>query len=215
LAFGDILLVRFWCVDTEQASVNSVWYHVDTVGFVPATDQDVADTFNTSYAPLFLGILNANAEFRGVEAQMRNNVAPYSALGAVVFNNSLAGPGVAGPNALPRQTCGLGSFQTMFAGPGQRGRIYYPFPCTADDDTTGKPTAGYQTRIGTITNDLTLPATIAVGGRSATLGRILVHRKNKAGVIPPISTIVGGTFAVRWATQRRRGSFGRPNTSPI
>lgn len=216
LTVGNLLLMRIWCSDAEQASVNNIWYSVAAVGAPAATDFDVATQMNALLAPLYKPILSELAAFRGVQVQIHTNTPAYPAVNSVVFDNSLNGPGTGGPTALPRQTCGLGSFSTNFPGRQFRGRVYFPFPGVEADDGTGKPIAGYVAAIQTITDDLSTGVSIVESTRTATLVRALVHVKApKSGIRPVPTPVTGGSASFKWATQRRRGSFGRPNLSPI
>lgn len=212
---SDLVLLRIWCADTEQAAVNTCWYQVAAVGATPATDEDFATQMNTLLAPLYKPVLNAHAEYRGTQVQIMLPVPPNHAAYSPVFDNSLVGPGTGGADALPRQTCGLGSFQTAKPRQANRGRIYYPFPGTIADVGDGSPVAGYVAAIGIITADLSVGIAVVAGARTATLVRVLRHGKDKTGFTPPVTPVTGSTVATKWATQRRRGSFGRANSSPI
>ena len=210
----DVAL-RVWCSDNEQASVQTFWYHVAAVGALPATDQDFADQFEPFIAVRFKGILHSLANYRGVQVQVFASLPNGRALNSVVFNNADAGGGTAGSGALPRQTCGLASFQTAFPGPSGRGRTYYPFPAIADDIGDGSPTAGYISRIGSLTADFAVGIAVVGGARTATLVRIIRHRGTDRTPWVPGSPVAAQSVSNKWATQRRRGSFGRANVSPV
>jgi hypothetical protein len=213
LVVGAQVQVRIWCADVEQASVNTLEYIVAAVSSPAATDQDVADNLSVAFNGLYKAVLSDTAFYRGV--QVRIGASPGLLFTAPVFNNSSAGPGTAGAVGLPRQTCGLVSYQTLFSGQANRGRSYIPFPAQADDATFGVPGATYLTNLGLLAGDMGVGLSISVGARTATLVRVLIHRKNKAGATPPPSPITSFSISLRWATQRRRGSFGRANASPI
>jgi hypothetical protein len=215
LIVGTLLQVRAWCQDSEQASVNSFWYGVAAVGALPATDQDVADRFQSDLNTPYVNILNQNAIWRGVQVQVFDPAPPHRAVTQAVHNNSNPLAGVAGTTAIPRQVCGLGSFSTALPGPANRGRVYFPFPATADDVGNGQPTTSYIARLNFVLGIVNTGVAIVAAGRTATLVRILVHRKNKAGLTPLPTPVTGSTASGFWATQRRRGSFGRANVSPI
>lgn len=212
---GYDVAVRIWCSDQEQASVNTVWYRVAAVGSPAATDQDLANFLEPILAPDYKVILYNGATFNGVQVQQFNPLQPYRAVTAEVFNNADAGVGTGGEFGLPRQTCGLGSFQSNLPGPANRGRIYFPFPAAEGGESFGKPTALYVTNIGIIAAELATGLALSDSGRTATLVRVIRH-KGSATVVAPFPThVTGSTVATKWATQRRRGSFGRANVSPI
>ena len=222
LGLGNLVQLRVWCADSEQASVNTFWYVVGAAGPPAATDQDTADQVETAVAGGMKPLIANTALFRGVEVQLHDPTPPpptsmsgYGALFSAVFQNAHAGAGTAGAVGLPRQTCGLGSFQTGRAGAVGRGRWYAPFPSDTDNLGNGQPTAGYATRLESMTAFFAAGISVAVGGRTATLVRILLHRRNKAGVWPLPSPVLTHSTSAFWATQKRRGDFGRANKSPV
>lgn len=215
LVVGEVVQARIWCVDSEQASVNTLWYVVAAAGGTPATDQDVADNLNVTFAPLMKGLLNNLAAYHGVQVNIHNGTAPFRQITAPVFNNSLVGNGTRGAIALPRQTCGLLSFQTPFPGQAFRGRFYIPFPADADNQGGGAPGATYITNATALAGQVGVGQSIVASTRTATLARVLLHGPGKDGVTPPPTIISGTSVSGKWATQRRRGTFGRANSSPI
>jgi len=215
LIIGSLVQVRVWCVDSEQASVNSIWYSVAALGATPITDQDVSDTRDTTFAPLFKALLNNLASYHGVQVVVHSQIAPFGQLLAPVFTNANAGVGTRGAIALPRQVSGLISYQTILPGPAGRGRLYIPFPADADNQGGGAPGGTYITNALALASATNTGISITVGGRTGTLVRALVHKANKAGVFLQPTPVTGGTVSSKWATQRKRGTFGRANSSPI
>jgi hypothetical protein len=212
---SDLLKVSVWCTNAEQASVNTFWYSVIGVGSPDATDQDMATELDTGFLNTALPpILNNLTRYNGVEVQI------YRPTGTmfVIFNAAIsiagAGMGTGGALALPRQTSGITDWRTRFAGRAYRGRTYWPFPSVSHDVGDGIPTGAYITLISTLATGF-LNFTNVTGSGTATVQLVMRHRKNKAGTIPIPSQILVGTQLTKWATQRRRGSFGRPNVSPI
>jgi hypothetical protein len=215
LLTGDLLKVSVYCTNNEQASVNTFWYSVIGVGSPDASDKDMATLLDTGFLNTAMPpILNNLTRYNGVEVQI------YRPAGGlyVIFNAAIsivgAGNGTGGSVALPRQTAGLTDWRTTFAGRAYRGRTYWPFPSVSHDIGDGTPTAAYIALLTTLTNGF-LNFTNVTGTGTATVALIMRHRKNKAGTIPIPSLITTGTSLNKWATQRRRGSFGRPNVSPI
>jgi hypothetical protein len=212
LAVNDIVKVSLWCSNAEQASVNRFFFQVTaTAGSVPSdtTMSNELDTgfFSTAVPP----ILNNLSRYNGVEVQIRR--------GAVLFASANATAGAAagtgGTVALPRQVAGITHWSTIFAGQQFRGRSYWPFPSLTADVGDGTPTNAYIALISTISAGLLNFTTVGTGGNTATVQMVMVHGPNKAGITPPPSLLVSATEEGKWATQRRRGSFGRPNVSPI
>jgi len=206
LIAGDILQMRVWCSDTEQASVNTVYYKVLSItGDID--DLDAAVQFDTLIASSMKDFLNNNATYDGVQCRIWNRVP----LPIAQSSTGGAGVGVGGAVALPRQTCGLISWKTEKAGPGYRGRWYMPFPAVSADVTDGKPSTGYVGSLVDFANLLITYTAIDAGGGSVAavdmvLNSIVHAAQNK---------ITNARGNDRWATQRRRGSYGRSNLSPI
>jgi hypothetical protein len=215
LYVGSLVLVRVWCRQFAQASVNNLWYTVAAVGASPATDLDVATARDADFASPYKSLLANSAEYRGVQAQIYLATPPNRAAFSAAFINTSAGPGLAGATPLPSQTCGLIQFQTGEAGQANRGRLFIPFPAVLDNSSGGTPVAGYVTRLTTLVALMDSGISIVAGARTATLVRVLRHGKNKAGVQPTPTPVTSGTASDLWATQRKRGDFGRTNVSPI
>lgn len=91
-----------------------------------------------------------------------------------------------------------------------------PFPNSLQDTGTGIPTSGYIGVLSTIASDInTFIGGITLG---VNITQVLYHRNfpHAEPPIPPSDTpITGFRVSAKWATQRRRGSFGRANVSPI
>lgn len=218
LVLGDIIKARFWCSTASgggQAAVNTIGYKVANVGGTGATDQDVADQLNTLAAADYIALLSTNATYDGVQVQICLTGYPFKAKYSSVSNIVGAGPGTVTGNVMPTQTSGLISYQSAFAGQQFRGRSYIPFPGGADNTTTGDPTAGYVMRLTTLAGVLETGLIITPAGGTVTLVRVLLNGPDKGGITPNPSPVVGATPSIRWATQRRRGDFGRQNRSPI
>lgn len=213
---GDLLRVRFWMKAGDQAAVNTIYYAVQTTSGGVTTDQNVADQLDAWFGPVYKPLLANTAEYRGVQVQIVK-----TPLRAMVQAFAQAGVGTGGADGMPRQVASLIKFLTPNAGRQYRGRIYVPFPATAAGDGDGLPSAAYlvnlaqlsalMASIASIDNSLTAPTGFI------NVAQVIVHSVPKGGVPPPPvpSVIINWQIAEVWATQRRRGSFGRPNVSPI
>jgi len=156
-------------------------------------------------------------EYRGVQAQIISPVPPFQALFVEAFSITGATNGTGGAFVQATQVCGLISYQTDKARQSQRGRCYVAFPSQQLDSGGGSPDATYITRLGTLASDMIAGLSVSAGGRTATLVRVLLHGKDKNGnqIVPFITPITGSKQSELWATQKRRGNFGRTNVSPI
>lgn len=217
LGLGDLIKVRAWVKDVDQAAVNTIYYLCTGGNTGGVSDQDVASSLQVNWNPFYVGLINNNAEWRGV--QVYTTPATPGHMLAPVFDNSNPLIGTAGPVGAPRQTCGLISFQTANAGRQFRGRIYLPFPATADVALNGAPSAGYGTRLNAFATFLqnTFFLTDVTGTKFIPCIQVVNHGPfGNPPQPPPIpSPILQWSSSNRWATQRRRGAFGRLNASPI
>lgn len=206
LAVNDVLLVQLVTQDNEQTALNNFHFVVDTVGALAATDQDFANTLDSAVQAAVKPILNSGATYKGVVVQKIFPAPPYPSQ----FSTTGAGLGTGGATALPRQSAGFTKWITGMTGRHGHGRTYWPFPSTTDNQVDGVPTAAYIAKLSTLSNVIFTFAALAAGGRTATVSLVLWDR------VGHLSTLVT-TFALptKFATQRRRGSFGRPNPSPI
>lgn len=204
----DLIQVRAWSSDAEQAAVNTWYYNilgVPTGGVV--TIFDFATAFDVVIETLYKSLLANTATYDGIQCVVINEVP----LPRSVANVTSAGIGTGGAIGMARQTAGLLSWETLFAGPGKRGRTFFPFPSTSDDVGLGLPSNGYQVKMGTLANDMLFFENFT--GASGGLALCELVLKSKPGFT---TTPIEGFFPrPRWATQKKRGSFGRVNVSPI
>lgn len=207
LAINNVVRLTIVTRDDEQVAMMTPHAVVTGVGGAPATDQDVADYMDAGLEVLLKPLMAADAEYRGLIVQ-KIYPAPKAAF---VDSNGFAGIGTAGAVSLPRQSAGLISLRTALAGPANRGRMYVPFPSVTDNATDGVPTAGYVTKLNSFASNLIAGlATVNVGGRTAALQLVIWHRTLNNWT--PVTTYQSSAL---WATQRRRGSYGRANTTSL
>lgn len=205
LALNDVIRAQYVCSDAEQVSINTVYYQVVGVGSPAATLEDFAVNFSTRVAPLIKPIINNVAIFQEVIAQVINPLP----LKARVIENGDSGVGTGGAIGIARQAAGLIKFSTALAGPGFRGRNYLPFVPAALCAGGGFPAAGYNAGALALQVGLLSFVALSNGGRTGTVQQVLWKR---AGSI--VTQVIDGSTSGRFATQKRRSSYGRPNTVP-
>jgi len=213
LVVNSLLKARVWCTQAEQAAVNTLFYFVSSITGAPTTDLDVAKYIDSFLNGRFKAVIGNDATYRGVQVSVQN----VSPLPATQFYNGNAAIGTGGAIDLPRQTCGLLQFQTANAGRRFRGRWYLPFPATTADVAGGLPSSTYLTAAQSIASalltNLSAPNASATG--VANLVPCLQHRPGISPLPANVTNITTISVSTKWATQRRRGSFGRANSSPI
>lgn len=207
---GDLVKFSVWCTDGNQAAVNTYYFGVNTVAGGGVTDLVAAQEFEAIFAPGYKLCLNNNAVFNGVQCQILRNGGAFIAQNS----NALTGAGTGGAISLPRQVSGLISWKTDKAGQKNRGRSYLPFFSTTSDVGDGSMNAGTQANVVAIANLLVALGTLGTGGVTSHFIFSLKHGAPK-NVQPLADPIISGSVKPQWATQRKRGFFGRPNVSPV
>jgi hypothetical protein len=212
---GDILKFSLWCSDSEQASVNTFYYAVTNIGVGgPPLDDEAALDFDTAVQASIKALISNTATYRGSQCQIVSRP-PFRIPQPSVVN---AGVGTAGAIGMARQTAGLISWYTDFPGPSGRGRTYVPFPSTSDDAGLGLPTNGYITKLENFKDALVdLTNITGAGGTSATVAIALAHYSlpRTAEQVPTVTFLRSHISRGKWATQKRRGSYGRSNAVPF
>jgi hypothetical protein len=203
---GNILRVTIVCSQTNQVSLNRMHYIASGVAGTP-TDLQVATAADTAFAAAMKAIIPLTATYRGCMCQI---VSPNVPMFVTQSSNANAGTGGFGTTPMPAQVCGLITWLSVFAGRTGHGRFYAPFPAIGAATSGETPSAGYVTNLGTLAAAINGFTTVAGGGNSVTLQQCnwnQLHGFQHA--------FTGYVVRPRWATQKRRGDYGRANVSPI
>ncbi len=202
VAVGELYRVTFFCRADDQLGVNVRYFKVTSiVGGVP-TESVIAADIDAIFAPMYKALLSANAEYRGVQIQM---IAPGPSR-VPVFINTSVGAGLVAGAVMARQASGIATFTTALAGRANRGRIYVPFPSVASDTVTGHPNAAYLTALDALSLEMTLSRFYGPVGSVISADWVIKHTGGFT-----TQPITGRRSNPKWATQRRRGDYGKPN----
>lgn len=207
---GDMLVVETVCTVPGQVSINRLhWKVLATSGTVGVKFIDVASWWNGLVANTYKSLMFNGAQYYGVRCR---RVFPANT-DRWQFVNASAGPGLAGAIGLPTQTCGLISLTGSVLGRKGAGRQYLPFPAADDNDGAGVPLGGYITKAAALAIQLVTQQTVP----SNPAGGEAIIRCNVAPEvgIPEGNAVTEAIPRTAWATQRRRGSFGRLNNLPF
>jgi hypothetical protein len=210
ITVSTTLELRIYCKQGQQVSVNTLHWKPSAVSGPTITEADFLAVIEPIYAPLWKGIINNNATYEGMTMQIIT--APISLASK---NNLSTGFGTGGATSAATQTAGLIQWGTGLGGRKYRGRLFLPFPSTAEDGTTGFPNTGYMVGLAAIKDEYVGHTAWTIGGGAQTILPVLRHRKDKTGVTSDPTVIFSGTPVQAWATQKKRGYFGRPNASPF
>lgn len=207
---GDRIEVRFYCYHdaAKQEGVNTVRFTIaSATPGGPMDSDDLAVAIANQYAANFKALLDSSARYAGLSLQdfpSRTFVPSFTTTGA--------GAGTVVGNDCPTQASGLVTLRTNYAGPSGRGRIYIPFPSVTSNDTAGVPTAAYKILLDQLAEELEGPVPLVVGvGLVDVLVYPIICNAAGSGVEKRVTNASG---VLKWATQRRRGSYGRLNLLP-
>lgn len=203
---GDIWTIRPCLFDGTQLSLNVLYYQVTAQAGLGATAQQIADDADASFAASIKAAAADTATYLGCLAQ---RVLPLP-VGVVGKGTTNTGAGTGGAICMPRQVAGLISKNTAQGGRRGRGHAYIGFVPVAAVQGDGAPTAAYLLLLADIATIISTPLSSGGGGNTSVLTPG-IYSKKFTGFFP--YTLVGRETA--FATQRRRGAYGRPNISPF
>jgi hypothetical protein len=214
IVVGDIVQsqVIVYATDLQQIAVlNRYWRCSAVVAVGLVTDQDAADVLDALWAGRYVALIYNQAAYRGTRCRIYYRppaVTNFSWQSSITH----AGTGTAGAIALPTQTAGLISMKSAIFGRHGEGRQYLPFPAAADNILEGVPRAGYIAAATSLGTMLTSQQLITAGGGGQLAFDPIVFPR-----ATPASWTVLNSFNVpgAWATQKRRGAFGRFNRPPF
>lgn len=205
LQLNDVWEAKFICVLGDQVSQNVLHYRITALAGTP-TDVMLAAALDTNFNLLYKALMSVQAQYRGVIVQ-RVNPLPRTYAAFTIAN---AGVGALAGDPLPKQTCGVLTKRTVFAGAKFRGRLYIPFPSEGVSDApSGRPSAGYLGSAALLGVGVQTPIPVGGGGNTCTAIPCIHHG---GGATSDITTCDPRPY---WATQRRRSDFGSQNISSI
>lgn len=205
LSVGNIVQATMVCTSGPQVSLNRLIYKVLSITGAPK-DQDLADAVDNSAGPALVLALANNAKYLGTLAQIIWPLPVYKR----VAQNTNSGFGAFGGEMMASQTCGIITWESVFAGPAFRGRMYVPFPSINAISAGETPTAGYVTAIGNLATAIRTLTAIGSGGNTASVSFSIYNRTTH------VATVVNSQIPrAKWATQKKRGDYGKQFTSPI
>lgn len=212
MAVGDILQLRFYSHMDDQLAVNTVHYRIDAQGGAMRNPVEILAAKAQAASVKLKALMCNEASYRGYGASR-----VWPTIFREMFSAVDQGAGTGGAVALPTQVCGIiTKYSDKFDDEPMRGRLYIPFPTEGyNDDETHRPTAGYQGFAIELANILFPSEAFEVAiGDGFTLSPV-IYRRPQPDAEPPIAFDFGyitSTFCpLKWATQRKRGSYGRQN----
>jgi len=205
MAVGDIWQASIVCGFQAQVAFNVYHYRVEVEVGLGVSASAVAATADATFQAAMRQLLSNEATYSGCIAQ---KIFP-TPMGMPAMASGGGGVGLVVGDALPKQVAGIIAKITAFAGRAFRGRAFVPFPSEADNDNASRPTADYCSRLAILGGIVKGTLLVIDGLNNAGLTPQILHRASMT--VTPIVDAFDRKF---WATQRRRGDFGRINTMP-
>lgn len=215
LVVGNLYKARLFSFLDNQVGINTVYYLCTSIVGVAPTEGDAADELSSTIGPELRALMTNTAQYVGADVQNVSGVKPFPLQSGSLLSSGI---GAAGTDPLPTQVSGCITFQTDFTGQAYRGRFYVPFPDNNENAVVPPihPNAGYITGLNAMAVSLVVGLSVSpIVGTHATMALVLKHGINKAGLTPPPTPITNFRSNPKWATQRRRGNYGRSNLFPV
>jgi hypothetical protein len=206
---GDILQVNFLTYQRGQEGVTTSHWRVENFTGLNPTLEELVTAADGDLSTQFKMMPNATCIYAATTLR-RINTIPVSVL---YFERGNTGVCTGGAHPLPQQVSGLVSFYSNVAGGTGRGRQYIPFPAVTDVDNVApeRPTAIYVGNLNGWAGLMIGPRTWGYNGGLDTCTVAGVIWSRKANTFRYMTVGLARTI---WATQRRRGDYGRPNPVP-
>lgn len=210
IAAGDLLVTKVYCTAGDQTAINVRFWDVSAVTMA-ITDQQATDAISDKMGTLMKPMMGTAGNYYGCSLYTRvvNSRAPIALLGNSTVNS---GTGSTASDVLPRQVSGIVAFKGSLLGHSVKGRAFIPFPPEVNNNANGHPDATYTGLLAALGTMYQGPTTFThlISGATITLRGKLVPLSGTGDVA---ITIV--TPRAKWATQRRRGDFGKVNAPPF
>ena len=203
---GDILSVKYCLYYGDQLGIMIQHYRCSGVAGGGLTDEEIARELNKQAFALLGPMTTTTTEYVGCYVQ---KIVPLP-LAPTVSSGQFGGFGAVASGVAPTQLSGLIQLKTAGAGRKNRGRKYMPFPYAGAVGPNGTVTLGYGSELLSLGSQLFASlVNCTVSGRTVGLNPVIYHRKTQT-----VIDVSGVQVSAGWATQRRRGSHGRPNARP-
>jgi len=208
LAVGDVLQCVFRMRLDDQLGLNVRHWRVAAIS---TTGTNQMNQFSDAiaaggFAAAYKALMPSQAIYEGFNVR---RIQPVLSLDYSFDDGT--GPGTAGDKPIPRQCAGFIRLRSDIPGHGKSGRMYVPFPDEDDCQPNGLPEDNYMNGLATLVTKFTNSMVWGTGG---TFIPIIYSRPDLTADPPRGYSFADVRSFVpirKFATQRRRGSFGRTN----
>jgi len=208
IPIGGIVKCITYCKIPGQVSTNThKWQLTNLSSGTSFSSNNLVLTYDAAMQALYLPLMSAEASYYGTQIYLLN---PIGLPPRPDSNNANQDTGAGAGGLLPSQTSGLISLRSSTLGKQGQGRTYVPFPYADGNESDGSPTAAYIDKLVDLGVFLRSNFLVIDGAVTATFRPCLY----RGGTDTP-KFIEQSTAHDAWATQRRRGAFGRLNANPF
>lgn len=212
MAVGSNYRHRTYCYLGDQVAISTRYFKVGAITGGPVSENAFITSLDTSLSALYIPLLTNGALYIGSNIQSLLGGPPYE---QPTGTNANQANGTGGTRPMPGQVCGIYSTTSELTGPGFRGRSYVPFPDTTAGSTAAPsiPIPTYQALLSALAINVIGSLNVTGGGGTTTIQWELCEFSPGGAVF---ATVPLTDFIVRprWATQKRRGDYGRTNPQP-
>jgi hypothetical protein len=200
---AEVWRVNFYLWVDGQIGITGINTFINMVTGAPVNAGDLAFAYMAATDPNFT-LLTANAVLiLGARASRVKGAGPDPQAGIATSTST----GSSANPPMPQQASGIMSYYTIFAGRSKRGRMYIPFPSVGDQDTDASPIQNYADRITALgDNIMGVTAFTGISTGSANINWVIWHKATLT--TDDVASHIGRK---RWATQKRRGNYGKLN----
>lgn len=197
----------------NQVAMNVLHYcpALDDFRTFDQTDlQNFVDTLQPMLTTDFRACLSQEASYLGMQARY---LGAFPSEDLIATNTVGAGIGTAAAAGTePSQVCGLLRKRSGFPGRNKQGRFYMPFVPRGAAGNDDLLTNAYKTLLTALASQLSDFVVVDPFGAAETIFHPCLQSHVRSSVPVYLETV---TVADGFATQRRRGFFGRPNAVPF
>lgn len=205
---GGVVRHVAFCTAPGQVSSNKRdWQCINITGGTTISSTAVLTNLDDMMSTGLKDLMSQDTRYYGSLLYYQTPTPPAPRPDSTIANQ---GFGTQDPGIAPTQCSGLISLYSAELGKPGQGRLYAPFPPAVDLEADGTPSAAYLANLTNLKNQLIAPRNIIDGAITGTFVPVLYV----PGGSPP-KRILTGIVRTSWATQRRRGFFGKANSNPF
>jgi len=206
---GDILQMRVFSQASTQLGINVLHLSIKAQVAPFTSDQTLVDHLSEGFSSSWRQVQGPNSIYYGMALSLRVGVEWLQIATSIAGQ----GAGLLAGDVMSRQTSGVLTITAGLPGRRYRGRVFLPFPSEGGNSPDGHPNAAYVGAMSALggafaSNMVLMEDPPGLGQTTIRMG--IYHRNDGT-----ISDVTGFNPRNKWATQKRRGDYGKPNTPPF